>query len=159
MRTASPIIPSAVNLEVSIAVQIKSYNLPLVCVSLHVLSPQPVPEVRWPASACVLTQSIAAAHLHRSRVSYLFIGWNQSFTRKRVNGRLCLSCDFTGFVNFNKTVFVGRSLRLQCRHHLPDLFHLFCEITYRLRQLIKCDLFVCHTYSFLIVRWQRKLVF
>ena len=38
-------------------------------------------------------------------------------------------------------------------------FHLFCELTYRLRQLIKCDLFVCHTYSFLIVRWQRKLVF
>ena len=72
MRTASPIIPSAVNLEVSIAVPIKSYNLPLVCVSLHILSPQPVPEVTWPVSACARTQSIAATHLHRSRVSYLF---------------------------------------------------------------------------------------
>lgn len=80
-----------------------------------------------------------------------FISWNQSFTRKRVNGRLCLTCDFTGFVNFNKTMLVGRGLRLQCRHHLPDLFHLFCEITYRLRQLIKSDLFVNHTYSLLIV--------
>ena len=88
-----------------------------------------------------------------------FVSRNQSFTRKRVNSRLCLSCDFTGFVNFNKTMLVGRSLRLQCCHHLPDLFHLFCEITYRLRQLIKSDLFICHTYSFLIVRWQRKLVF
>ena len=56
-------------------------------------------------------------------------------------------------------MLVGRNLRLQCRYHLPDLFHLFREITYRLRQLIKSDLFVCHTYSFLIVRWQRKLVF
>ena len=42
---------------------------------------------------------------------------------------------------------------------LIELGILSCEITYRLRQLIKCDLFVCHTYSFLIVRWQRKLVF
>lgn len=88
-----------------------------------------------------------------------FVSRNQSLTRKRVNSGFCLSCDFTGLVNFNKTMLVGRSLRLQCRHHLPDLFHLFCEITYRLRQLIKSDLFVCHTYSFLIVRWQRKLVF
>lgn len=71
IRTASPIIPSAVNLEVSIAVQIKSYSLSLACVSLHILSPLLVPEATLPASACDQTQSIAATHHHRSRVSYL----------------------------------------------------------------------------------------
>ena len=126
MHTASPMIPSAVNLEVSIAVQIKSYSLPLVCVSLHVLSPLPVLEATWPAFACARTQSIAATHLHRSRVFPSLVSRNQSFTRKRVDGRLCLTCNFTGFVNFNKTMLVGRNLRLQCRYHLTDLFHLFC---------------------------------
>lgn len=55
-------------------------------------------------------------------------------------------------------MLVGRSLRLQCRNHLPNLLHLFREISHCLQQLIKRDLFVYHTYSFLIVRWQRKLV-
>ena len=35
-----------------------------------------------------------------------FVSRNQSFTHKRVNGRLCLSRDFTGFFNFNKTMLV-----------------------------------------------------
>ena len=64
-RTVLPIIPSAVNFEGSIAVQIKRYSLPLVCALLHVLFASPVPEVTLLASACTRTQSIAAIHLHR----------------------------------------------------------------------------------------------
>lgn len=38
IRTASSIIPSAVNLEVSIDVRIKGYNHFLLCASLYVIS-------------------------------------------------------------------------------------------------------------------------
>ena len=71
------------------------------------------------------------------------VGWNQPLACERVDSRFRLACDFARLVNLDNAMLVNSGLRLQCRHNFVDSLHLFSQITYRLRQLIKSN-FICH---------------
>ena len=72
------------------------------------------------------------------------VGGDKPLACECIDSRFRLACDYARLVNLDNAVLVDCGLRLQCHHHFVDSFHLLCQITYRLRQFIKCDNFICH---------------
>ena len=72
------------------------------------------------------------------------VGRDQPFACECVDCRFRLASDLACLINLDNAMLVDSGMWLQCCHDFVDSLHLFCQITHRLRQLIKSNL-ICHT--------------